>query len=87
MLANFDGAAETLQKTQYKDVPLADFRDSMKFSKYYTSSEWRKLYADGTATKWLQQVTDFFATAGNIASPVPAAKYFDPQLYLATVKA
>ncbi len=86
MLANFDAAAETLQKTQYKDVPLADFRDSMKFSKYYTSAEWRKLYQDGTATKWLQQVTDFFAVAGNIASPVPAAKYFDPQLYLQTVK-
>ena len=45
MLANFDAAAETLQKTQYKDVPLADFKDSMKFSKYYTSAEWRKLYA------------------------------------------
>jgi NitT/TauT family transport system substrate-binding protein len=87
LLANFDGAAETLQKTQYKDVPLADFRESMKFSKYYTSAEWRKLYADGTATKWLQQVTDFFAVAGNIASPVPAATYFDPQLYLQTVKA
>jgi NitT/TauT family transport system substrate-binding protein len=87
MLANFDGAAETLQKTQYKEVPLADFRDSMKFSKYYTSAEWRKLYADGTANKWLQQVTDFFAAAGNIAGPVPAAKYFDPQLYLQTVKA
>ena len=86
MLANFDSAAETLQKTQYKDVPLADFRESMKFSKYYTSAEWRKLYADGTATKWLQQVTDFFAVAGNIASPVPASKYFDPQLYLQTVK-
>ncbi len=87
MLANFDAAAETLQKTQYKDMPLADFKDSMKFSKYYTSAEWRKLYADGTVTKWLQQVTDFFAVAGNIASPVPASKYFDPQLYLQTVKA
>lgn len=87
MLANFDAAAETLQKTQYKDVPLGEFKDAMKFSKYYTSAEWRKLYQDGTATKWLQQVTDFFATAGNIASPVPAAKYFDPQIYLQTVKA
>jgi len=86
MLANFDAAAETLQKTQYKDVPLADFKESMKFSKYYTSAEWRKLYQDGTAAKWLQQVTDFFAVAGNIASPLPAAKYFDPQLYLQTVK-
>ena len=86
MLGNFDAAAETLQKTQYKEVPLADFKDSMKFSKYYTSAEWKKLYADGTATKWLQQVTDFFAVAGNIASPIPASKYFDPQLFLQTVK-
>lgn len=87
MLANFDGAAETLQKTQYKDIQLADFRDSMKFSKYYTSAEWRTRYADGTVTKWLQQVTDFFAVAGNIASPVPAATYFDPSIYMQTVKA
>ena len=78
MLGNFDAAAETLQKTQYKEVPLADFKDSMKFSKYYTSAEWRKLYADGTATKWLQQVTDFFAVAGNIASPIPASTVLRP---------
>ena len=87
MVKNFDEAAETLQKTHYKEVPLAQFKDSMKFSKYYTSAEWRKLYADGSATKWLQQVTDFFAKAGNIANPVPAKTYFDPQLYLQTVKA
>lgn len=87
MLANFDAAAEQLQKTQYKDVALGDFRDAMKFSKYYTSAEWRTRYADGTVTKWLQQVSDFFAVAGNITKPVPAATYFDPQLYLQTVKA
>ncbi len=87
MLANFDAAAESLQKTEYKDVPLADFKESMKFSKYYTSAEWRGKYADGTITRWLQGVTDFFAVAGNIASPVPASTYFDPQIYLQTVKA
>ncbi len=87
MLANFDAAAETLQKTQYKDIALADFKEAMKFSKYYTSAEWRKLYADGTVTKWMQGVTDFFVQVGNIASPVPASNYFDPQLYLQTVKA
>ncbi|MDQ2779102.1 MAG: ABC transporter substrate-binding protein [Pseudomonadota bacterium] len=87
MLANFDAAATTLQKTQYPQVPLPDLKESMKFSKYYTSAEWRKLYADGTAVKWLQQVTDFFVTAGNIQNPVPASTYFDPQLYLKTVKA
>jgi len=87
LLADFDGAAEQLQKAQYKDVPLADFKESIRMSKYYTSAEWRTRYADGTVTKWLQQVTDFFAVAGNIAKPVPAATYFDPQLYLQTVKA
>ena len=87
MVKDFDGAAETLQKTHYKEVPLGQFKDSMKFSKYYSSAEWRKLYADGSATKWLQQVTDFFAKAGNIANPVPAKTYFDPELYLKTVKA
>jgi sulfonate transport system substrate-binding protein len=87
MLANFDHAAETLQKTQYKEIPLADFKESMKFSKYYTAAEWRARIADGTVTKWLQDVTDFFAKVGNIAKPVPASTYFDPQLYLQTIKA
>ncbi len=73
MVGNFDAAAETLQKTEYKEVPLADFKDAMTYSKYYTSAEWRAKYADGTVTKWLQQVTDFFVKAGNIASPVPAS--------------
>ena len=44
-------------------------------------------YQDGTVTKWLQQVTDFFAKTGNIANPVPASKYFDPKLFLEVVKA
>lgn len=87
LVANFDASAEQLQKTQYKEVPLADFKDAMKYSKYYTAAEWRARIADGTVTKWLQGVTDFFAVAGNIASPVPAATYFDPSLYLSTIKA
>ena len=36
--------------------------------------------------RWLQQVTDFFVALGNIQNPVPASKYFDPKLYLETVK-
>jgi len=87
LVANFDAAAETLQKTQYKEVPLADFKESMKFSKYYTSAEWRTRYADGTVTKWLQGVTDFFVQVGNIPNAVPASTYFDPSLYLQTIKA
>ena len=55
----------------------------MKFSKYFTSAEWQKLYADGTVDQVAAAGDRFLRRqAGNIASPVPAAKYFDPQLYL-----
>jgi len=47
----------------------------------------RKLYADGTATRWQQQVTDFFVRFGNIQNPVPASTYFDARLFMDTVKA
>jgi NitT/TauT family transport system substrate-binding protein len=83
---NSDKAVEELQKTQYAQVPLADFKEQFKASRYFPSAEWRKLYADGTVTKWLQQVTDFFVKFGNIQNPVPAATYFDTKLYLDTVK-
>lgn len=81
-----DAPIEALQKSQYAQVPLADFKDQFKASKYFTSAEWRKMYADGTVTKWLQQVTDFFVKAGNIQNPVPASQYFDAKLYLDTIK-
>src|SRR6187549_1826650 len=79
---NSDKAVEELQKTQYPQVPLADFKEQFKASRYFTSADWRKMYADGTVTKWLQQVTDFFVKFGNIQNPVPASAYFDTKLYL-----
>ncbi|MEJ5991721.1 ABC transporter substrate-binding protein [Ramlibacter sp. PS3R-8] len=82
-----DEAAEMLQKTQYTDVPLPDFKEQFKASKYYTNSEWRKNYQDGTVTKWLQQVTDFFVSTANIQNAVKAQDYFDPKPFLETVKA
>jgi NitT/TauT family transport system substrate-binding protein len=81
-----DDAIAALQKTQYAEVPLAQFREQCRASKYFTSAEWRKHYADGTVTKWLQQVTDFFVKFGNIQNATPASTYFDPKLYLDTVK-
>ncbi|MBP8309422.1 MAG: ABC transporter substrate-binding protein [Burkholderiaceae bacterium] len=86
LLSKTDAALESLQKTQYTQVPLPDLKEQFKASKYFTSAEWRARYADGTVTKWLQQVTDFFVQAGNIANPVPAAQYFDPKIYLDVVK-
>ena len=83
---NSEKAVEELQKTQYAQVPLPDFKEQFKASRYFTANDWRKMYADGTVTKWLQQVTDFFVKFGNIQNPVPASTYFDTKLYLETVK-
>jgi NitT/TauT family transport system substrate-binding protein len=82
-----DEAAEMLQKTVYQDVPLPDFKEQFKASKYYTNAEWRTRYQDGTVTKWLQQVTDFFVSNANIQNAVKADQYFDGKVFLETVKA
>ena len=82
-----DEAAAMLQKTVYTDVPLPDFKEQFKASKYYTNAEWRQRYQDGTVTKWLQQVTDFFVTTAKIQNAVPASQYFDPKPFLEVVKA
>jgi NitT/TauT family transport system substrate-binding protein len=87
ILANPDAALESLQKNNYQQVPITDLREQYKAQKMFTSAEWRKMYADGTVTKWLQQVTDFFVRFGKIENAVPASKYFDPKPYLDTVKA
>jgi NitT/TauT family transport system substrate-binding protein len=82
-----DAAAELLQKTQYKEVPLPDFKEQFKASKYFTNAEWRTRYQDGTVTKWLQQVTDFFVSNAHIQGALKADQYFDPKPFLETVKA
>ncbi len=87
LLAKTDSALEALQKNHYQRVPLPDLKEQFKASKYFTSEEWRTRYTDGTVTKWLQQVTDFFVESGNIANPVPATKYFDAKPYLQATKA
>ncbi|OZI24153.1 ABC transporter substrate-binding protein [Bordetella genomosp. 7] len=87
LLSNTDTAVATLQKKHYPEVPLPELQNQFKASKYFTSAEWRAKYADGTVTKWLQQVTDFFVQTAKIANPVPASTYFDPKPYLDIVKA
>jgi NitT/TauT family transport system substrate-binding protein len=79
-------AIEILQKNYYKEVPLADLKEQFGAQKVFSTKEWRQYYADGTITKWLQQVTDFFVKFGNIQNPVPASQYFDPKIYLETIK-
>jgi NitT/TauT family transport system substrate-binding protein len=87
LMSNPDAILPTIQKNNYAQVPLEELREQFKASRYYSSAEWRKLYTDGTATRWLQQVTDFFVRAGGIQNAVPAATYFDTKLFLDSVKA
>lgn len=82
-----DEALEVLQKKQYPNVQLADFKEQYGAQKAFPAAEWRKLYQDGSVTKWLQQVTDFFVTTGNIPNPIPASQYFDPSIFLDATKA
>jgi NitT/TauT family transport system substrate-binding protein len=76
-----------IQEKNYAQVPLVELQEQFKASKYYTSAEWHKLYQDGTALGWLQQVTDFYARFGGIQNPVPARTYFDTKLLVDNVKA
>ena len=76
-----------IQAQNYAQVPLNELQEQFKASKYHTAAEWRKLYQDGTALGWLQQVTDFYARFGGIQNPVPAKTYFDTSLLVNNVKA
>lgn len=86
LTAKSDEALEVLQKKQYPQVPLVDLKEQYQAEKAFPVAEWRKLYADGTVTRWLQQVTDFFVTTGNIPNPIPASQYFDPSIYMDAIK-
>jgi NitT/TauT family transport system substrate-binding protein len=86
LVSRTDEALEVLQKKYYTQVPLTDLKEQFKAEKVFPARQWRKLYADGTLTNWLQQVTDFFSSTGNIANPLPASRYFDSSIYLDTIE-
>ncbi len=86
LVSKTDEALTIIQK-QYPNLTTADVKDQFGAEKVFSAAEWGKLYADGSVTKWLQQVTDFFASTGNIANPVPASKYFDPSIFMDARKA
>jgi len=82
-----DEGLAILQQKYYPQVALADLREQFRAEKLFSTTEWRSLYKEGTVTRWLQQVTDFFTSSANIQNPVPASSYFDPSIYLDTIKA
>src|SRR5690606_759489 len=87
LISNTEESLTTIQQKYYPNVPLADIKEQYQAQKMFTSKDWAKMYQDGTVSQWLQQVTDFFVDFANIPNAVPASQYFDPKLYLETVKA
>jgi NitT/TauT family transport system substrate-binding protein len=87
LVSSPDQALDILQNEHYAQIPLSELKDQYKAEKTFPAGDWRKLYADGTLTTWLQQVTDFFSATGNIPNPVPASQYFDASIYLDTIGA
>lgn len=86
LIKNSASILPIIQAQNYAQVPLVELQEQFKASKYHTASKWRKLYQDGTAHEWLQQVTDFYTRFGGIQNPVPAKTYFDTNLLLDNVK-
>lgn len=86
LVGKTDEALDLLQKKHYPQVPLTDLKEQYAAQKTFTTADWRKSYSDGTLTNWLQQVTDFYVRVANIQNAVPAAQYFDPKLFLDTMK-
>lgn len=75
-----DEALAAIQSKRYPEVPLDSMKAMYKASKVFPSKEWIKYYRDGTVVKWLNQVTNFYVELGAIQKPLPAEKYFDPEL-------
>jgi NitT/TauT family transport system substrate-binding protein len=84
-ITNSGEALKSLQNGHYSQVPLADINEQFKAQKMFTSKDWKRLYSDGTVTRWLQQSTDFFMANAGVKDFTPASKYFDPSLYLKTI--
>ncbi|WFU77457.1 ABC transporter substrate-binding protein [Bradyrhizobium sp. CIAT3101] len=82
MVRNPAAATEALQ-VHYKSSRPQDIAEAFKAQKLYSAREWRRLYADGTVLKWLQQASDFFMADAGVTGAQRASDYFDTQLYLA----
>lgn len=84
MVRNPAAAADALQ-VHYKQSRPADISEAFKAQKLYSSREWKRLYADGTVVRWLQQVSDFFMADAGVTGSLRSSEYFDTGLYLSTV--
>jgi NitT/TauT family transport system substrate-binding protein len=78
-------AMQILHDKYYHSLAMSEVDEMYHAARWYSSAEWAKYFTDGSATKWLNQVTQFNVDVGAMQNPIMADKYFDPSLYLEVV--
>ena len=75
-------ALAVLHQKFYANLSKEDIAEMHAAARWYSAAEWATHFRDGSAAKWLNQVTDFNVEVGAIQNPIMADKYFDPSIYL-----
>jgi NitT/TauT family transport system substrate-binding protein len=78
-------AIASLHQKFYSNLTAEDMTEMHGATKWFSTADWVNYYRDGTAAKWLNQVTNFNVEVGAIQNPLMADKYFDPSLFLDAV--
>ncbi len=86
LMANTPDALKLIHAKAYFNIPFSDIEAAWQAEKCETSKDWVKLYHDGTAAKWIGQVTQVFVEIGSIGKWVDPKEFFDTSLYLSTIK-
>jgi NitT/TauT family transport system substrate-binding protein len=86
LLASTPEALKLIHAKAYSNIPFSDIEAAWQAQRCETSKDWVKLYQDGTAAKWIGQVTQVFVEIGSIKTFVDPKEFFDTSLYLSVVK-
>ncbi|MEW6263211.1 MAG: ABC transporter substrate-binding protein [Thermodesulfobacteriota bacterium] len=86
LMAKTDESLKLIHSKAYSNIPFSDIETAWKSEKCETSKDWVKLYQDGTAAKWIGQVTQVFVEIGSISKWVDPKGFFDTSLYLEVIK-
>jgi len=86
LVGNTEESLKLIHSKSYSNIPFADIQASWDAQKCETSKDWVKLYEDGTVAKWIGQVERVFVEIGSIGDWVDPKNFFDPNIYLESVK-